>query len=132
MKRICAALQSRVPSMSPLCTRLKPGAIGMLLSFGAVEQTAPLPWISSWDLAKQHKPLLIGLETLDEQIAVIDHLTAKMLIDHLENIVHEDSLALILPRHYANEDLNALAAITDDTTERTLGSLSRSTMIATL
>ncbi|MBK7412269.1 MAG: TraB/GumN family protein [Candidatus Kapabacteria bacterium] len=118
VKRICAALQSRVPSMSPLCTRLKPGAIGMLLSFGAVEQTAPVAMDQFlWDLAKQHKPLLIGLETLDEQIAVIDQLTAQMLIDHLENIVHEDSLALILPRHYANEDLNALAAITDDTTE---------------
>lgn len=122
--QICSALNARVPGMGPLCSRLKPGAIGMLLSFGSMEKTAPVAMDQMlWDLAKRHKPLLIGLETLEEQIAVIDRMTAQMLIDHLEDIDREDSLAAVMPRLYANEDLNGLASITNDTTEAYAGLL---------
>lgn len=118
VQRICSVLQSKMPAMAPLCSRLKPGAIGMLLSFGAMEKTAPVAMDQLlWDLAKKHQPLLIGLETLDEQIAVIDRMTTDMLIDQLENLEHEDSLMMILPKLYAKEDLNGLAALSEDTTE---------------
>jgi len=118
VNRICSILSQRIPGTSLLCSHMKPGAIGMLVSFGAMEKTAPVAMDQLlWNLAKRHSPTMVGLETLNEQIAVIDMMTAEMLIEHIENIATEDSLAKVMPLLYLQEDLHALALISQDTTE---------------
>ncbi|MCX6139844.1 MAG: TraB/GumN family protein [Candidatus Kapabacteria bacterium] len=126
VRRICAVLNERVPGMGALCSRMKPGAIGMLISFGSMERTADVAMdLFLWSLAKKSRATLIGLESLQEQLAIIDDMTADMLVEHIDQLPREDSLALILPKLYADEDLTGLASLTEDTTEAYSGMIER-------
>ena len=116
--KVCSVLNERMPGTSILCPQMKPGAIGMLVSFASKKQTAPIAMDQLlWNLAKEHSPRMVGLETLSEQIAVIDRMTADMLLEHINNLASEDSLATLMPLLYVQEDLTALALMSQDTTE---------------
>lgn len=117
VNQICNELEKRLPGMKTICSRLKPGAIGMLISLGSTEKTAPVAIDQYlWNLAKEHQPRLVGLETLAEQIAVVDQMTPAMLLEQISQLSREDSLALVMPGMYAMEELDAIAGIGEDTT----------------
>lgn len=124
--KVCSVLNDRLPGMGAMCTRLKPGAIGILIALGSMENTAPVAIDQFlWNLAKEHNPLLVGLETLAEQVAILDDMTAPMLVEHLNDLPYEDSLAKIMPKLYAHEDLSALSSLSYDTTSAYSGMLEK-------
>jgi len=116
VEQICTELEKRLPGMKPICSRLKPGAIGMLIALGSTEKTAPVSIDQFlWNLAKEHQPRFVGLETLTEQIAVLDQMSTSMLLEQINQLSREDSLAQVMPGMYAMEELDAIAGIGQDT-----------------
>lgn len=107
--RICQSLGNANSMLSSACTRLKPGAIMMIVAMSAVKRTAPTSIDEFlWARAKKLKINRHGLETITEQLSVMDSMPASYVLEQLRE---QDSIGVELEKlrqYYAREDLGAM------------------------
>lgn len=112
--RICQSLGRANGMLSSACTRLKPGAIMMIVAMSAVKRTAPSSIDEFlWARAKKLQINRHGLETLAEQLSVMDSMPSSYVLEQLRD---QDSLAAELEktrRLYASEDLDGMWQYSD-------------------
>lgn len=117
VQRLMTLVDRRMPGMSALVPRLKPGALTALLAMGQHEATAPEAMDKFlWNLAKRRHREVIGLEFVSEQVQLLD----TMGVEGLKRIARDtaDESADELQRMvdaYCREDLQELATMASDT-----------------
>jgi uncharacterized protein YbaP (TraB family) len=111
---VCQSLSAVNSMLSSACTRLKPGAIMMIVTMGSVSRTAPSSIDEFlWARAKKLQLKRHGLETVAEQLSVMDSMPPAYVLEQLRS---RDSLAVELEkmrRLYVSEDLDAMRQYSD-------------------
>ncbi len=117
VRRLMTLVDKRMPGLSALIPRLKPGALTALLAMGQHEATAPEAMdVFLWNLAKRKHRNTVGLEYVSEQIQLLD----TMGVDGLKRIARDtanedaDDLQRMIVA-YRNENLDDLTAMASDT-----------------
>lgn len=117
VRRLMTLLDKRMPGLSALIPRLKPGTLTALLAMGQDEATAPEAMdVFLWNLAKRKQRDVVGLEFVSEQIQLLD----TMGVEGLKRIAWDstnessDDLRQIVDA-YRNENLRELSIIAADT-----------------
>lgn len=117
VRSLMSLVDKRMPGMSALVPRLKPGALTALLAMGQHEATAPEAMdMFLWNLAKRRHREVVGLEFVSEQLQLLD----TMGVDGLKRIARDtaDESADDLQRMvnaYCEENLNELTTMASDT-----------------
>lgn len=115
VRRICERLRLLVPEMSMICHRLKPGLIAILLAMDKKSRTAPVAMDQFlWNRAKRRGLKLSGLETMLEQMALIDSIKASDLVRQLDDLENNPNATDSLIAAYCAEDLETLASISSE------------------
>lgn len=111
---ICKSLSTVNSMLSSACIRLKPGAIMMIVTMGSITRTAPSSIDEFlWARAKKLHLKRYGLETVAEQLSVMDSMPPAYVLEQLRS---RDSLATELEKmrtFYGAEDLEALRRYSD-------------------
>lgn len=111
VRQICERLKEVNSMLGSACSRLKPGAIMMIMTMAAIERTAPSSIDEFlWARAKEQKLQRTGLESVAEQLSVMDSMPPAYVLDQLKDL---DSLAeqvQEMRQLYAHEDLAGLHA----------------------
>lgn len=118
-KRVNAALQEHMGFMAPMATRLKPFFVLMLLTENAMGGEQPAVLDEYLQLrAKEQGHRVIGIETMNEQIAALDAITMKeqaaMLLDHVDHDGYPAEMDAMLDA-YAAQDLEGLVEAAERT-----------------
>ncbi len=112
--RICQSLGKANTMLSSACTRLKPGAIMMIVAMSADKRTAPSSIDEFlWARARKQRLERHGLETLAEQLNVMDSMPATYVLEQLRD---QDSLEAELDKMrvlYTSEDLDGMWQYSD-------------------
>lgn len=109
------ALRERLGPMSAMAERLKPAAIVALLMMDSFEQTTTKSVDEFlWDYAKSSGLLVNGVETLKEQLSIMDKMPASMLFSMITETDNQDSIADVLVGAYANEDLSLVSLLVEE------------------
>lgn len=116
VRRLMKLADKRMPGMSALVPRMKPGALAALLSIGEHEATAPEAMdVFLWGFAKYQRRTLVGLEYVSEQLQVLDTMGVgglQRLADDTTDTAADDLQRMI--KAYAAEDLATLASMARD------------------
>lgn len=117
VKRLMKLADKRMPGMSMLVPRMKPGALAAMLAMSEQEPTAPEAMdVFLWEFAKYQHRTVVGLEYVSEQLQLLD----TMGVDGLRKIADDssdessDDLRRMIAA-YCREDLRELAAMASDT-----------------
>ncbi len=114
VEEIRAALRERLGPMAAMAERMKPAAILGMMMMDGTEATAPMSIDQFlWERAGSGGLSRYGLERLDEQIAVLDSMPARLLLEAIREPESEDSVMFELIRAYAEEDVPAIARLVD-------------------
>ena len=112
--RITKALQERLGPMAMMAERMKPAAILGMLMMKEGEASAPMSIDQFlWEQAGNGSLTRHGLERLDEQLAVLDAMPPRLLLEAIEAPESEDSLTQVLVQAYAREDIGTIASMVD-------------------
>lgn len=111
-KRVHVMLEDRMGFMAPMAKRIKPFFVLMLLTENAMGGERPHVLDEFLQLrAREHGQRVIGLETMDEQIAALDAMSLKeqaaMLLDHVDHDGYPGEMDAMLEA-YAQQDLEGL------------------------
>ncbi len=110
VKKVCDELQRKMPLFAPLCSKLKPGAVAILLATAGAEKSAAEPLdMYLWRLAKTSGSQMMGLESVNEQMALFNEMSAEMLLAQLNDAAAQEEAFDALRSAYLREDLPALA-----------------------
>jgi uncharacterized protein YbaP (TraB family) len=117
VRRLMTLVDKRMPGISALIPRLKPGALTALLAMGQHEATAPEAMdVFLWNLAKRKHRNTVGLEYVSEQIQLLDTMGVEGLKRIARDTANEDADDLQrMIVAYRNEDLDDLTAMASDT-----------------
>lgn len=117
VRRLMSLVDNRMPGLSALLPRLKPGALTALLAMGQHEATAPEAMdVFLWNLAKRKHRNTVGLEYVSEQIQLLDTMGVEGLRRIARDTANEDADALQrMIVAYRNENLDELTAMASDT-----------------
>lgn len=117
VRRLMSLVDKRMPGLSALLPRLKPGALTALLAMGQHEATAPEAMdVFLWNLAKRKHRNTVGLEYVSEQIQLLDTMGVEGLRRIARDTANEDADALQrMIVAYRNENLDDLTAMASDT-----------------
>ena len=117
VRRLMTLVDKRMPGISALIPRLKPGALTALLAMGQHEATAPEAMdVFLWNLAKRKHRNTVGLEYVSEQIQLLDNMGVEGLKRIARDTANEDADDLQrMIVAYRNEDLDDLTAMASDT-----------------
>lgn len=117
VRRLISLVDKRMPGVSALITRMKPGALTALLAMGQHEATAPEAMdVFLWNLAKRKHRNTVGLEYVSEQIQVLDTMGVEGLRRIARDTADEDADELQrMVDAYRNEDLDELTIMASDT-----------------
>jgi uncharacterized protein YbaP (TraB family) len=117
VRRLMSLVEKRMPGLSALLPRLKPGALTALLAMGQHEATAPEAMdVFLWNLAKRKHRNTVGLEYVSEQIQLLDTMGVEGLRRIARDTANEDADALQrMIVAYRNENLDDLTAMASDT-----------------
>ncbi|MFN6113911.1 MAG: TraB/GumN family protein [Bacteroidota bacterium] len=109
VEAVCQRL-GRVNTMfATACPRLKPGAIMMIVAMGEVQRTAPTSIDEFlWARAKKQRLQRTGLETIAEQLSIIDSMPAGYVLEQLTDTAQMSGQLDRMRRLYAQEDLDGL------------------------
>lgn len=117
VRRLMTLVDKRMPGISALIPRLKPGALTALLAMGQHEATAPEAMdVFLWNLAKRKHRNTVGLEYVSEQIQLLDTMGVEGLKRIARDTANEDADDLQrMIVAYRNENLDDLTAMASDT-----------------
>ena len=117
VRRLMTLVDKRMPGLSALIPRLKPGALTALLAMGQEEATAPEAMdVFLWNLAKRKQRDVVGLEFVSEQIRLLDTMGVDGLRRIAQDTANEGSEDLQrMVDAYSREDLQELATMASDT-----------------
>lgn len=117
VRRLMTLVDKRMPGLSALIPRLKPGALTALLAMGQEEATAPEAMdVFLWNLAKRKQRDVVGLEFVSEQIRLLDTMGVDGLRRIAQDTANEGSEDLQrMVDAYCREDLQELATMASDT-----------------
>ena len=117
VRRLMTLVDKRMPGISALIPRLKPGALTALLAMGQHEPTAPEAMdVFLWNLAKRKHRNTVGLEYVSEQIQLLDTMGVEGLKRIARDTANEDADDLQrMIVAYRNENLDDLTAMASDT-----------------
>lgn len=117
VRRLMTLVDKRMPGLSALIPRLKPGALTALLAMGQEEATAPEAMdVFLWNLAKRKQRDVVGLEFVSEQIRLLDTMGVDGLRRIAQDTAKEGSEDLQrMVDAYCREDLQELATMASDT-----------------
>ncbi len=117
VRRLMTLVEKRMPGISALIPRLKPGALTALLAMGQHEATAPEAMdVFLWNLAKRKHRNTVGLEYVSEQIQLLDTMGVEGLKRIARDTANEDADDLQrMIVAYRNENLDDLTAMASDT-----------------
>jgi uncharacterized protein YbaP (TraB family) len=117
VRRLMSLVDKRMPGLSALLPRLKPGALTALLAMGQHEATAPEAMdVFLWNLAKRKHRNTVGLEYVSEQIQLLDTMGVEGLRRIARDTANEDADALQrMIVAYRSENLDDLTAMASDT-----------------
>ena len=91
VRRLMTLVDKRMPGISALIPRLKPGALTALLAMGQHEATAPEAMdVFLWNLAKRKHRNTVGLEYVSEQIQLLDTMGVEGLKRIARDTANED------------------------------------------
>jgi uncharacterized protein len=106
---MCQRLSTVNAMFAQVCPRLKPGAIMMIVAMGEVERTAPTSIDEFlWARAKKRRLQRTGLETIAEQLSIIDSMPAGYVLEQLTDTAQMSGQLDRMRRLYAQEDLDGL------------------------
>lgn len=106
---ICTRLGEVAAPLKALCPRLKPGIIGMMVMMQSMEKTASTSLDEFlWSKARKQKLKRVGLETLGEQLAVINEQAADALLEMIRGNDSSSKQLATLTRYYIGEHLDSL------------------------
>jgi len=109
VRLICATLEAINPLLGRACERMKPGAVMMIASMSAFERTAPTSIDEFlWARARSKRLVRHGLESLAEQIALIDSMPASFVMEQIRGLDSSKVQSIKLRDHYAREELDSL------------------------
>ncbi|MEY3386817.1 MAG: hypothetical protein RIR53_1628 [Bacteroidota bacterium] len=109
---ICDRLTAVNAILAKACIRLKPGAIMMLVSMGSFERSAPTSIDEFlWARAKVGKLERRGLETLAEQIGIMDSIPAGLVLEQIRSTDSLEEDIAELRSAYVREDLLGLDSL---------------------
>lgn len=117
VRRLMTLVDKRMPGLSALIPRLKPGALTALLAMGQEEASAPEAMdVFLWNLAKRKQRDVVGLEFVSEQIRLLDTMGVDGLRRIAQDTANEGSEDLQrMVDAYSREDLQELATMASDT-----------------
>ena len=123
-KMICKAFKKRMGFDILMFNSMKPFAIMTIMEAaemmkGKKTDTSGTMMKEEMDMylegiAKENGKPVIGIETVDEQMAVISKMPNSMLIDYLKNINKEDKTTEKMIEVYRHEELDKVLAMLDD------------------
>lgn len=106
---ICQRLSGVSAMFASVCPRLKPGAIMMIVAMGEVQRTAPTSIDEFlWARAKKRRLKRSGLETMAEQLSIIDSMPAGYVLEQLTDTAQASEQFDRMRRLYAQEDLDGM------------------------
>jgi len=108
-------LREKLGPMSTMAERLKPAAIVPLLMIDSFEATATVAVDEFlWNYAKESGLLVDGVETILEQLEVMDKIPASALYDMVTDPESQDSMASVLVQAYADENLGLVSILIEE------------------
>jgi len=108
-----AVLTKKLGPMSFMAEKLKPGAVIALLAMDADGATAPMSVDEFlWRTAKSAGCRVSGLESLREQLALLDSIPPTMLLEAARQ-AESDSTLTVLINAYRTEDLHVIVQMVD-------------------
>lgn len=109
VQAICQRLSTVNAMFASVCPRLKPGAIMMIVAMGEVQRTAPMSIDEFlWARAKKRRLKRSGLETMAEQLSIIDSMPTGYVLEQLTDTAQMSGQIERMRRLYAQEDLDGL------------------------
>lgn len=106
---IMKALKEKLGPMAIMADMLKPAAIVALLSLDGFETTADQGMDEFlWSEARRRGLGGRSLETVDEQLSVLDAMPNEMLTEFVKSMDEQDSSSKALLKAYVSEDLSSI------------------------
>ena len=116
--QIDSVLKERLGPMAIAAVRMKPAAVAAMLMMDFDEAPSLSANMLSvdqflWQRAKDQNIPSGGLERIEEQLAVLDSMPPKFLLEAVQDLDGGDSLLVFLSEAYAAENLQAISELVD-------------------
>lgn len=114
LKELRAILKERLGPMAAMAERMKPAAIAIMAMTDQLEATAPTTVDQFlWEQAKSRFIPVRGIESIAEQMKVLDSIPPRMVLEALREDESSDSLLNALLIAYSTENLEDISRLID-------------------